>query len=474
MPPSTDTPFIFHVSATESEGDLNLRLQSLLLSVCTQGTIQNPDDASSTEDGLEIRRTFLEHRIRQLTLHLRVPDEKQFLSFIDPFGGSTGEQIEKNVDDVDSFPQRACPGPYTTATCIHRFKSEQLLWTLEHELSALMRKLGPIPRYGFGEYRHYRQQILRQGVSYIGRALHIAARQARHHPEIPLNWERCISLSVPQRGKDINSILLEPSIWPHQNGAMSEPMRKSTVSVATFKKWKARYAPVIHILAAMDVLYSRAHTAPRNPGIWDSSEASPSLSPRAGYSFMDNPHDVSLTRATLSYALWFQKWATHQSGSSSGTPLLNSGNLVRLEGDIALPEIVDLPIVRRWEDNCLVSETVLHGDPYCLPEDFVRSALPGIAIPPKRNRSPTSTFPYDITLSDDECAEWRSSSPVSLEDELKLPADETIPLKTGRSFPDPADEKETLSPSHRLQMILPALPEEILRRLSSYRPPYKA
>ncbi|KXV35497.1 hypothetical protein AD940_02420 [Gluconobacter thailandicus] len=471
MPAATDTPFVFHVSTTESEEDLNLRLQSLLLSVCTQGTIQNSDDSSSVEDGLEIRRTFLEHRIRQLTLRLRVPDERQFLSFINPFGGSTGEQIEKNVDDIDTFPQQACPGPYTTATCIHRFKSEQLLWTLEHELSALMRKLGPIPRYGFGEYRHYRQKILSQGVSYIGRALHIAARQARHHPEIPLNWERCISLSVPQRGRDLTSVLLEPDIRVNQGDATE---RKRAVSVATFKKWKARYAPVIHILAAMDVLYSRAHLPPRNPGAWESSETRASLSPRSGYSFMDNPHDVTLTRATLSYALWFQKWATHQSGSSPGTPLLNSKNLVRLEGDIAFPEIVDHPVVRRWEENCLVSETVLHGDPYRLPEDFVRSALPGIAIPPKCIRSPTLTFPYDITLSDDERAEWRSSSPVSLEDELKLPADETIPLKTGRSFPDPADGKETPSPFHRLQMILPALPEEILRRLSSYRPPYKA
>lgn len=159
-----------------------------------------------------------------------------------------------------------------------------------------------------------RHRILHEARVFIGRPLHIAARAYFHHPDIPMSWRRCRQTLDALNGAD--TLLVEPHD-PFPTGYQPPPppgkrSRNLGHKRKRFFELKKRFAGVMSLLAAMDVIwcthYLPSHNAEdrRRAGTYDIRPL------RSRHSFMDDDRDRELTAATLAYTLWFQRWGLEQ------------------------------------------------------------------------------------------------------------------------------------------------------------------
>ncbi|MBS0959756.1 hypothetical protein [Acetobacter thailandicus] len=426
-----------------------------------------------TDDCLHIEMMLLERHHLQLLACQRTSG-RQFLDFLRPFDLQTlddlGSVRRKLYDQIHAQPLSSLDKVLE----LQNLYQEHYLWQLQMQIVDIGARLKTtVPRYGFSEYSAIRATIIEEGCRYIGRALHIAARLSLHHPDIPISWERCLSVfQTGRRGIDpfstVDDYVMEPSTpsrmlrkrkrearekWEAINKLDDNEKREAIEQLDASEKWEAskreknhlskrtldeikkHFGPVAHILAAMDVLACRAYL-PIHPtdNVWPPYRPTCETDPgclTAGRSFMDDPRDEGMTRATLGYALWFQDWGLKKPSAPGSRTLLEGSDIVWLLSDLSLPEVIvhELDVMRD-------GESVARQDP-------------------------VYGYTYDPHLYDDRT--------------------EDAADKAGMAAPEPAspdaspvatDMGEKEKPAHMKSpaLILPPLPKKILDILRDYEP----
>ncbi|OUJ14859.1 hypothetical protein HK28_10960 [Acetobacter sp. DsW_063] len=384
-------------------------------------------------------------------------------------------------------------GPSLNWEAYFRFQREMELWRVQHELVGVEREVGRhVPRYGFEEYRAMRAAILEDAVRYIGRSLHIAARLALHHPDIPVSWNLCFHLFSKNRNciplnRDIDDYFTEPSApsrsareqQPKPNVLNTEDVDPSekrqnkkengVVSINHLKNLKRIFMPVAHILAAMDVIACRAYLPilppdssflPHHP-----SEAETDNLLRAGRTFMDFPHDDRLTLATLGYALWFQQWGLAKTSKGS-RKMLSQNEIERLESDLPLPEITkNHPVIDVSEDRIFLEDPI-GKDKYKVFDPYAELIVPRKDRPTPPPEVGNRAFGEDLlTIPEDYLRQWDSDNPLP-----PLEADDFWIRKPTTTSPasrreEPRKRAQTLAPP---ALLLPPLPDDIVEELRSF------
>lgn len=321
-----------------------------------------------TDDYLHLEMMLLERQHLQL-LACQRKSGRQFLDFLRPFDLQTlddlGSVRRKLHDQIHTQPLTSLD----RALELQNLYQEHDLWRLQMRIADIGTRLKTaMPRYGFSEYSAIRATIIEEGCRYIGRAVHIAARLSLHHPDIPISWERCLRVfQAGRRGIDpfstVDDYVMEPStpsrMLRKRKREASEKWEaskreKNHLSKRTLDEMKKHLGPVAHILAAMDVLACRAYL-PIHPAdeVWPPYRPICETDPgflTAGRSFMDDPRDGAMTRATLGYALWFQDWGLKKPSAPDSRALLEDSDIAWLQSDLSLPEVIghELDVIRDY------------------------------------------------------------------------------------------------------------------------------
>lgn len=289
---------------------LNFHMQALLLECLTPEQTRLPQ-TTATSSGqslqrfpsptawLRVAQILLEQGLRE-TLAAGPPDGQSFRSLF----------MSQQDDELSQISRNSLSEQLDILQTIYKtlYKNK--------EYSDFFSEPDPtlVPPYSFETYDRMRHRILHEARVFIGRPLHIAARAYFHHPDIPLSWQRCRQTLDALNGADI--LLVEPHD-PFPTGYHPPPPPgKRSLNLGhkrkRFFELKKRFAGVIPLLAAMDVIwcthYLPSHNAEdrRRAGTYDIRP----LRPR--HSFMDDDRDRELTAATLAYTLWFQRWGLEQ------------------------------------------------------------------------------------------------------------------------------------------------------------------
>lgn len=458
---------VFFSTDTPNENN-NLTLQGFLIAAERRFTSQRRSNAKKhaslwsgtphdpvpvTDDGLHLRMMLLERQHLQLLAAQRM-SKQHFLGFLEPFDLQTlGEFRSANGKLFEQIEAQFFKNPEKALELL-KLNQEYGLWILQTRIVELGRRLNTIaPRYGFSEYSAIRATVIEEGCRYIGRAMHIAARLALHHPEIPISWERCLHVfHVGHGGFDppytLDDYMMEKSVpsWTlkSQKQVAQGTKKKSYLSQRTLAEMLKHFKPVAHILAAMDVLACRPYLPISPPDdLWP--PYSPVHEPdigflKAGRSFMDDPRNHDMTLATLGYAMWFQDWGLKKSSSRGSRALLNEADIQMLQSDLPLPQVIEQEIDVIQEDGSIV------------------------------RREPLADYPYTPSLRADLAEYWRDSSgivggdvPFAVSPDVK-PG--TVPLPVS---PD-ADEVEKAGRVYPPHLILPPLPQKVLDVVRNYKP----
>lgn len=445
-------PFFFYADRPGESN--NFALQSLLIAAERNFTAgrrsrvqkhsamcsDNRDRSSSvTDDCLHLEMMLLERQHLQLLACQRTSG-RQFLDFLRPFNLQTLDDLgpvrRKLHDQIHAQPLASTD----RARELQNLYQEHDLWRLQMRIADIGTRLKmAMPRYGFSEYSAIRATIIEEGCRYIGRAVHIAARLSLHHPDIPISWERCLSVfQAGGRGIDpfstVDDYVMEPSTpsrmlrkrkreasekWEAINKLDDDEKRKAIEQLDASEKWEAskreknhlskrtldeikkHFGPVAHILAAMDVLACRAYL-PIHPtdDVWPPYRPTCETDPgylTAGRSFMDDPRDGGMTRATLGYALWFQDWGLKKPSAPGSRTLLEDSDIAWLQSDLSLPEVIghELEVIR--DDGSVARQDPVYGyayDPHLYDgrtedvADKTGAAAPGLPFP---DASPVAT-----------------------------------------------------------------------------------
>lgn len=399
--------------------------------------------SSVTDDCLHLEMMLLERQHLQLLARQRTSG-RQFLDFLRPFDLQTlddlGSVRRKLLDQIHAQPLSSLD----KALELQNLYQEHDLWRLQMRIADIGTRLKTaMPRYGFSEYSAIRATIIEEGCRYIGRAVHIAARLSLHHPDIPISWERCLHVfQAGRRGIDpfstVDDYVMEPStpsrLLRKRKREVSE-REKTHLSKRTLAEMLKHFRPVAHILAAMDVLACRAYL-PIHPtdDVWPPYRPTCETDPgflTAGRSFMDDPRDGGMTRATLGYALWFQDWGLKKPSAPGSRALFRAADIACLQSDLSLPEVIGRELDFTRDDGSIARQDPVYGyayDPHLYDdraEDVADTA--GIAAP--------SLYSPDVSPVATDMGE--KEKPVC----MKLPA-----------------------------LILPPLPKEILDILDGYKP----
>ncbi|WP_185229977.1 hypothetical protein [Acetobacter aceti] len=361
-----------------------------------------------TDDCLHLEMMLLERQHLQLLACQRTSG-RQFLDFLRPFDLQTlddlGSVRRKLHDQIHAQPLSSLD----RALELQNLYQECDLWRLQMRIADIGARLKTaMPRYGFSEYSAIRATIIEEGCRYIGRAVHIAARLSLHHPDIPISWERCLSVfQAGDRGIDpfstIDDYVMESStpsrVLRKRKREASKKQKaiereKNHLSKRTLAEMIKYFRPVAHILAAMDVLACRAYL-PIHPtdDVWPPYRPTCETDPgylTAGRSFMDDPRDGGMTRATLGYALWFQDWGLKKPSAPGSRALLRASDIAWLQSDLSLPEVIghELDVIR--DDGSVARRDPVYGyayDPHLSNDrtedvaDTAGIAAPGLSSP---------------------------------------------------------------------------------------------
>ncbi|OUI87888.1 hypothetical protein [Acetobacter thailandicus] len=396
-----------------------------------------------TDDCLHLEMMLLERQHLQLLACQRTSG-RQFLDFLRPFDLRTlddlGSVRRKLHDQIHAQPLSSLD----KALELQNLYQEHDLWRLQMQIADIGTRLKTaMPRYGFSEYSAIRSTIIEEGCRYIGRAVHIAARLSLHHPDIPISWERCLHVfQAGRRGIDpfstIDDYVMEPSTPSRllrKRRLKAREREKTHLSKRTLAEMLKHFRPVAHILAAMDVLACRAYL-PIHPtnDVWPPYRPTCETDPgflTAGRSFMDDPRDGGMTRATLGYALWFQDWGLKKPSAPGSRALFQAADITCLQSDLFLPEVIghELDFIR---DNGSIAR-----------------------------RDPVYGYIYDPHLYDDRTKDVADTAGISAPG-LSSPAVSPVATDMG--------EKEKSACMKSPVLILPPLPKEILGMLRDYKP----
>ncbi|KXV75968.1 hypothetical protein [Acetobacter cerevisiae] len=302
-----------------------------------------------------------------------------FLDFIDAFDFETSKDLAQQLDQ--EWPTCLLPNQVAQEKldAIFRYRNERHFWASQMRTVRLERKLShPDPAYPFRDYVTMRASLIEDGRAIIGLAMQIALRQSLHHTDIPLSWERLAHVfgyaaGEISRGRDPADYLIDasaPLLWKRGFTVPRKPSEKQ-VSYSTgrtqFMALKEYFLPVAPILGAMSVISSHPYI-PQNPldSRWPSYQSGPDgllRGYRAGVSFMDDPDDELLTKATIIYALCFQQLLTRKATHERSKPLLLPQQIVTLESDLYPAEIEDMHrIVSRADGQVFLQEPLLGKD----------------------------------------------------------------------------------------------------------------
>lgn len=300
-----------------------------------------------------------------------------FLEFIDGFDFKTSKDLEQQIDQ--EWPTCLLPNKVTQEKLddILLYRKERDLWASQVRTGRLQRKLGHSdPAYAFHDYAAMRASVIEEGRAIIGLAMQIALRQSLHHPDIPLSWERLAHVfgyaaGEISRGRDPADYLMDgsaPLLW---KGGFTDTLSEKRVAYSTgrtqFMALKEYFLPVAHILGAMSVISSHPYISKNVlDSRWPSYQSGPEdllRGYRAGFSFMDDPDDELLTKATIIYALRFQLALTRKSAHARSRALLPPQQIVRLESDFYPAEIEKTHrIIGRSDEHLFLQEPLLGKD----------------------------------------------------------------------------------------------------------------
>ncbi len=454
---------VFFDSDRLCESD-NFALQSLLIAAernfttgrrsrvqkhSTMGSDSRDRSSPVTDDCLHLEMMLLERQHLQLLACQRTSG-RQFLDFLRPFDLQTLDDLgpvrRKLHDQIHTQPLTTLD----KALELQNLYQERDLWRLQMRIADIGTRLKTaMPRYGFSEYSGIRATIIEEGCRYIGRAVHIAARLSLHHPDIPISWERCLSVfQVGDRGIDpfstVDDYVMEPStpsrILRKRKRKTSKKREvsereKNHLSKRTLAEMIKYFRPVAHILAAMDVLACRAYL-PIHPtdDVWPPYRPTCETDPgylTAGRSFMDDPRDGGMTRATLGYALWFQDWGLKKPSAPGSRALLRVSDIAWLQSDLSLPEVIghELDVIR--DDGSTARQDPVYG------------------------------YAYDPHLYDGRTEDVADKTGMAAPE---LPSPDISPVATDMG------EKEKPACMKFPVLVLPPLPKKILDILDSYEP----
>lgn len=280
-----------------------------------------------------------------------------FLEFTDGFDFKTSKDLEQQIDQ--EWPTCLLPNKVTQEKldAIFRYRNERNFWASQVRTVRLQRKLGHSdPAYAFHDYAAMRASVIEEGRAIIGLAMQIALRQSLHHDAIPLSWERLAHVfgyaaGEISRGRDPADYLMDgsaPLLWKGGLTDARTPFKKRVTyntGRTQFMALKQYFLPVAHILGAMSVISSHPYISKNLlDSRWPSYQSGPEdllRGYRAGFSFMDDPDDELLTKATIIYALRFQLHLTRKNAHAGSKALLSPQQIIRLESDFHPAKIVD-------------------------------------------------------------------------------------------------------------------------------------
>jgi len=300
-----------------------------------------------------------------------------FLEFIDGFDFKTSKDLEQQIDQ--EWPTCLLPNKVTQEKLddILLYRKERDLWASQVRTVRLEKKLSrPDPAYAFRDYVTMRASLIEDGRAIIGLAMQIALRQSLHHDAIPLSWERLAHVfgyaaGEISRGRDPADYLMDgsaPLLW---KGGFTDTLSEKRIAYSTgrtqFMALKEYFLPVAHILGAMSVISSHPYISKNVlDSRWPSYQSGPEdllRGYRAGFSFMDDPDDELLTKATIIYALRFQLDLTRKSAHARSRALLPPQQIVRLESDFYPAEIEKTHrIIGRSDEHLFLQEPLLGKD----------------------------------------------------------------------------------------------------------------
>lgn len=389
-----------------SDQDLNVKLQCFLLN----SVAQHDTHCFPAADTKDLHIMFLEQKLRLLIQTPQMPEsDRQFLDFLDYFEVKNRYDLHNQVHALIDLDRRPPYVPLTEEPSAETQKKQITqrhavmsyayahdIWTIMDQLHRAYRQTGrAFPRYDFNSYISSRSVITGSLRGTLGRVLHIAARQARHHPEIPLSWQRCFHALNVTQGAD--ALLIEP----HTSTAASKTPRtrkksfKSTLSLSGFKAFKARHHAILPLLAAMDVIWCRHYLPAESAGNWSDTGYECLRDFRPQHSLMDTPADLEIARATVAYASWFRNWGIQNGSHKARHRLLDPALTPALATDIAAAPPVNAPLWRNYTkgDTMLQIEDPISGYYYRVPtqfygspeeeaaEDVTGKAPPGLVLP---------------------------------------------------------------------------------------------
>jgi len=458
---------VFSGNDTQNEND-NLALQGLLIAAERRFTSQRRsnakkyaslwsgnlgDPAAVMDDGLHLRMMLLE-RQHLLLLAVQRISKQHFLDFLEPFDLLALDEFRSaNGELSDQIEAQRLKNPEKARELL-KLNKEYDLWRLQTQIVELGRKLNTtVPRYGFSEYSAIRATVIEEGCRYIGRAMHIAARIALHHPEIPISWDRCLYVFHAGHGGfdphcSLDDYMMEKSVpsrtLKSQKQADQGKRKKSYLSQRTLAEMLKYFRPVAHILAAMDVLACRPYLPITPPDdLWP--PYCPVHDPDIGFhkvgrSFMDDPRNHDMTLATLGYALWFQEWGLKKPAGRGSRALLNKSDIQMLQSDLPLPQVIEQETDAIREDGSIV------------------------------RREPVAGYFYTPSLRADPAECSRDSLGIVGGD---VPPAVSPDMKSGTALlpaspnPDEAEKASRIYPPH---LILPPLPQRVLDVVRKYKP----
>lgn len=303
----------FSIPLNTQDRFLNFRMQALLLECLTpeatrlpqtlpvsfDQSVKTPQRHPSLTAWLRVAQIVLEQDLRE-TLAASPPDGQSFRSLF----------MSQQDDELSQISRNSLFEQLDTLKTVYKTRYQN------KEYSDFFSEPDPslVPPYSFETYDRMRHRILHEARVFIGRPLHIAARAYFHHPDIPMSWRRCRQTLDALNGAD--TLLVEPHD-PFPIGYQPPPppgkrSRNLGHKRKRFFELKKRFAGVMSLLAAMDVIwcthYLPSHNAEdrRRAGTYDIRPL------RSRHSFMDDDRDRELTAATLAYTLWFQRWGLEQ------------------------------------------------------------------------------------------------------------------------------------------------------------------
>jgi len=177
---------------------------------------------------------------------------------------------------------------------------------------------------------HYKElsEILRiNGCRFIGRLYHIAARHQIHTGNVPT--QESLRSLFKKFNTDFHMVEYSEMFGSSHPSRAGTGDNHGRIGDTQLKALKEAFMPIAHVLAAMDVIMCRAHDADTRPKLitpekipyklpnfdrphhvdlpFDEQSIS-TLHHMPGRSFLDSWTEERFLDATLSYALWFQKW----------------------------------------------------------------------------------------------------------------------------------------------------------------------